>query len=226
VLRTAGGFSRRLNSVQATHRVAGFDARLHRAATYYDQRSLPLLFRVTPLCIAADPLLEARGFTREAPTDVMVAELIDPQGGDGVVVATEPNPAWLEAQEKWLGITSSEAWEATLDRSVDGPATTGFGLVLEEGAPVAAGLAVADAGWVGLFEITVDPEHRQRGLGRTMIRGLLRWGSRAGARRSYLQVLEQSSAARNMYNSLGFTVSYSYWYRRAPIAGLQACNGK
>jgi GNAT superfamily N-acetyltransferase len=216
VLRTAGGFSRRLNSVQAVDDVDAFDASLQRAAAFYQERGLPLVFRVTPLCAATDPLLEARGFTTEAPTDVMVADLVDPVPIESVVVASEPSRAWIEAQQEWLGITKTGAWQGILNRSAGGAGATGFGMMLEAGAPVAAGLAVADAGWVGLFEITVDPEHRHRGLGRIITRGLLGWGRRVGVRRSYLQVPQSGSAARRLYDSLGFVALYSYWYRRAP----------
>lgn len=215
VLRTAGGFSRRLNSVQAEDRVEAFDARLLRAEAYYTQRGLPIIFRVTPLCAAVDEPLESRGFIREAETDVMVADRL-PEGSGNVRVAARPSAAWIESQERWLGISGRAAWEAILHRASAGAGETGFGLLLDDAVPAAAGLAVVDSGWVGLFEITVAPDRRGRGLGRTITQGLLAWGRRAGARRSYLQVQQSNAAARRLYDSLGFVERYSYWYRRAP----------
>jgi RimJ/RimL family protein N-acetyltransferase len=46
--------------------------------------------------------------------------------------------------------------------------------------------------------------------------GLLARAADAGAHTVYLQVVEANSAARRLYDGLGFAAAYRYWYRMAP----------
>lgn len=227
-LRSALGFSRRANSVHATNDTKGFEAKLGRAASFYAMRGLPLIFRVTPLCGAVDPRLEHIGFAKEAPTDVMVTDLSRATSSEGrrfsgsrlrsatrVRVTSEPTSEWFTAQGMWLGVTDRVPWEGILRRSSQTGAA-GFGLLVDAHRPVAAGLAVLQDEWVGLFEISVAPAQRRRGYGRALSAGLLSWASAAGAKRGYLQVMESNVGARRLYGALGFMACYTYWYRRAP----------
>ena len=52
-----------------------------------------------------------------------------------------------------------------------------------------------------------------RGLGRRIMEAVLAEASAAGARRSYLQVVEGNRPAEELYRSLGYSVAYPYWYR-------------
>ena len=65
--------------------------------------------------------------------------------------------------------------------------TTAFASLMHDNRPVAWGLAVVERGWVGLFDLVVEPQSRRRGLGRQLINGLLAWAAMQGADRAYLQ---------------------------------------
>lgn len=218
ILRASGGFSRRLNSVQPDSSTDDLEARLSGAEAYYSKLGLPLIVRVTPSCLAVDPLLADLGFTREAPTDVLITDIVAGSDSPSTEVMAAPTGSWLEAQADWLVITDREPWEDILRRAA-AAGRAGFGLLLDGNAPVAAGLAVRRDDWVGLFEITVDPVRRGRGFGRAITQDLMAWGESAGAPRSYLQVPQSALVARKLYDSLGFTCLYTYWYRRAPTTG-------
>ena len=41
-------------------------------------------------------------------------------------------------------------------------------------------------------------------------------GMKKGAEKAYLQVVQGNTAAKNLYTSLGFTDSYTYWFRVQP----------
>jgi ribosomal protein S18 acetylase RimI-like enzyme len=45
---------------------------------------------------------------------------------------------------------------------------------------------------------------------------LLDWAHRRGAAAAYLQVTAQNSGAIALYEGLGFTEAYRYWYRALP----------
>ena len=79
---------------------------------------------------------------------------------------------------------------------------------------VGVGLATAERGHVGLFDIVVDGAVRNQGLGRRIVSALLDWGRGRGAERAYLAVVSDNRPARHLYARLGFAEVYTYWYRR------------
>jgi ribosomal protein S18 acetylase RimI-like enzyme len=86
----------------------------------------------------------------------------------------------------------------------------------EQGQAVACGLAVADTGFVGLFDLITDTDFRNRGLGEQLVLNLLEWGKQNGAQRAYLQVMLNNALALHLYDKLGFKEVYQYWYRVKP----------
>ena len=90
---------------------------------------------------------------------------------------------------------------------------TAYASIREGDTMVAVGLGVAGQGFVGLFDIVTDPQQRGRGLGRRLVRNLLRWGREQGATQGFLQVVPENAAAIRLYESLGFRELYQYWYR-------------
>ena len=88
----------------------------------------------------------------------------------------------------------------------------GYVTLRVDGVGVAYGLAVAERGMVGLFDLSVAPAHRRAGLGRALIDALLAYGRTQGASSAYLQVSAGNSAARALYESVGFKSVYPYTY--------------
>ena len=82
-----------------------------------------------------------------------------------------------------------------------------------DGRSVAWGLAVAERGKVGLFDIVTAPEARRQGAARRLVMALLAWGQGQGARDAYLQVVTTNAPAIALYRSLGFVAAYRYHYR-------------
>lgn len=60
----------------------------------------------------------------------------------------------------------------------------------------------ADEGELG--NLAVDPEHRGRGIGRTLLDRSMEQARLRGARSLYLEVRESNGAARAMYDTAGF----------------------
>jgi N-acetylglutamate synthase len=217
LLRYAGGFSRRSNSVYpeaaSTLRLG---EKLEYCRDWYAARGLGLVVRQTPASEAGiDARLEELGFTFECPTDVMVAPLDRSFPMDGVAITDAPDREWLEAAAPMIPVSPHlrSVWERIL-AGVE--ATPGFATIRDGADVVAVGVGVADGPWLGLFEIMVAPDHRRRGLGRRLTEALLEWGRERGAVRSYLQVVADNASALALYGGFGFTRAYTYWYRRAP----------
>jgi GNAT superfamily N-acetyltransferase len=93
------------------------------------------------------------------------------------------------------------------------PPAACFAHVAHAGQPIACGLAVAERGHVGVFDIAVHPAHRRQGHARRLMLDLLAWGQARGAHTAYLQVMGNNAAALALYAGLGFAEQYRYWYR-------------
>ena len=97
VLRWSDGGARRANSVtvidQSTRDVA---AKITECEGWFDARSAPPIFRLTKLADPAlDGMLEARGYRRTAPTDVMAAAVADPARFTDVELDTRISDEWM-----------------------------------------------------------------------------------------------------------------------------------
>jgi ribosomal protein S18 acetylase RimI-like enzyme len=50
------------------------------------------------------------------------------------------------------------------------------------------------------------------------MQGLLHRAQEHGAAHAYLQVVQSNAPARRLYEKLGFSEAYPYWYRALPSA--------
>lgn len=84
---------------------------------------------------------------------------------------------------------------------------------MQGGSPVSIGLCVLDRHYAGLYEVTTEKNCRGKGYGEQLILHMLNWARDNGALYSYLQVLQDNTAAIRLYDKLGYKDCYSYWYR-------------
>ena len=83
----------------------------------------------------------------------------------------------------------------------------------ETGTIVATGLGIRDRDYVGVYAIHVHPAYRHRHYASSICRTILSEGIRLGATKAYLQVVEGNTPAITLYESLGFSYLYTYWFR-------------
>ena len=202
----SSGHIRRINSVSLHGERIDEDEALRRLAAVqrlYRERGLRPRIRTTSMDGWIDPLIhgwseagEALEMTSQpAPADV------------GATISIDQWLDWLSPRAVAAGRfeeASSSARRLTADNVI---VTTSVGNQI-----VGTGRAVSTGGLTGLFDITVDPEHRRRGHARSMIRRLKGW---AAERKEavYLQVAIVNTGAIALYRSDGFTESYRYRYR-------------
>lgn len=213
VMRFAQGYSKRANSLNAIVPDAPLDSAIARAETFYADKGLPTVVRLSPLAPdGADAFLAARGYGLVDPSLVMVARLDTVATDDPVELCRTPDGHWVQAvaAAQNMAPASANAFRAILNR-IDSPAV--FATSWIDGRAVAHGCAVLEDGAVGLFEIIVSRESRGCGHGRTLVNGLLRWGQEQGAHSGWLQVLQDNEVAISLYRSLGFAEAYRYHYR-------------
>jgi ribosomal protein S18 acetylase RimI-like enzyme len=191
---------------------------------FYARRGARALVQVSPAEERAglDAELARRGWTREGPTDVLVAD------ADAVLAATAPDAVPAAAVPGAVALADGPdagwiaAWAACEERAdADEHARTVLARIEPPAAYARAGdlgvgLAVRERGWAGLFCVATAASARRRGIASHVVHALTTWAVEHGARRLYLQVDSANAAAHALYERAGFKRSHGYHYRAAP----------
>ncbi len=211
VLRWAGGFTGRANSVLAVGD-AGRPVReaLDAVCDFAHDRGIPPMAQVVrdspnEHAIVAEGWVEAKRHRRGHEVVVLTAPLAAAPAADGVTVSDEPSDAW---------------WELTLGPGEDSPAArqvltggkVGYGVATLDG--VTAGVvrgALVDS-WLHVGRLEVAPAFRRRGLASALMAALGAWGVEHGAGRAVLQVAEGNEGALALYAGLGYVPHHRYRY--------------
>ena len=224
VLRAAGGFTGRANSVLALGDPGLLlPQAVAEAEGWYAARGLPARFLVAGpvgFAVADDPLgaeLLRRGYTEDNRSVVMTAAAAEVAGAATasvpasaaarVEVSGQLTPAWLEAYGRQREVVPG-ATEAVLTGS---PEQLFASVSLGGGVAALARLGIA-RGWGGLYSVWVDPEQRRGGLARVLTGALAAQARARGIRSIHLQTLHSNTAAIGLYESLGFGPHHSYSY--------------
>jgi N-acetylglutamate synthase len=223
LLRFAGGYTRRANSVNPIYAVDGDDAqavinRIERCERIYRVRNQPTIFKMTPLVQPPrlDEILAERGYTFEAPTGVRLRSLAEfsPESPGNVEIQIErcPSATWIETFAHFSDLHEGQrlALSGIVANIVP---LVGFVTLCVEGRPVACGLGVLEREMIGLYDIVTAPTARGQGYGTQLLHALLAWGKTNGAQHAYLQVMNTNLPAQRLYDRLGFCEIYQYWYR-------------
>jgi N-acetylglutamate synthase len=222
LLRMAGGHTKRSNAASQLHPSTLPAEELIRAVkTTYRRAGIEPMVRITPLSTpGTDAALEAAGWTFYDPTLVMTASLkervkLEGAGTASVVMAEEPSEAWIEGAAAAYELAD---WQRDMLAAIVSNirVEAAFTTVYVDKQPLGYGIAVAERGYVGLYDLAVSPAARGSGVGARMVTSLLHWGRSKGAGTAYLQVRETNVKAQALYRRLGFSEVYRYWCRRPP----------
>ena len=166
-------------------------------------QGLPTIFKLTAASCPQDldTLLAERGYQADAYTSVQLLDLThwDQVAAVGVSLAQSETEEWQAAFCRMSGI--GQAYRTTRQQILKAimPATC-FASILVDGRVVGCGLGVMQAGFMGLFDIVIDRDHRRQGYGERLVRNLLVWGRQHGADTAYLQV--SCSTMRRRFNCM------------------------
>jgi ribosomal protein S18 acetylase RimI-like enzyme len=219
LLRASGGWTGRANSVLPLDDPGlPLDEAVVRVEQWYEVRGLTPRFQVPmPLCARLDAYLAERGWSTPEDVLVMTADIaavlpLLPARDDlpAVALSDEPSAGWL-ATYRYRGGPLPDNAVAVLVNA-DQPV---FASVELEGATAAVARASVDRRWMGVTAVDVAESARRRGLARHVMRALLSYAARAGARHLYLQVSEHNAPAIALYEGMGLTVHHTYRYRLA-----------
>jgi ribosomal protein S18 acetylase RimI-like enzyme len=154
------------------------------------------------------------GYRKDSPTSVQTLDLrmFEPAETGIAELTFEDSDAWQAAfahmnnVDENRRITHERILRAILLEKC-------YASIRMDGDVVGCGLGVLQAGYLGVFDIVVDADHRRQGNGSRLMRALLAWSMQQGAHTAYLQVMWDNEPALRMYEELGFREKYQYWYR-------------
>ncbi len=217
-LRFGDGYTNRANSVNVLGEAAlPVEDKVKYCEKVYAKLGLATVFKITPLSVGLDSLLEARGYSVVTRTNLMVRDISSINNeGLKAVVTKGINEEWQRAYFRLNGLSEKSARVA---EKIQGSIVndTLCATVTCENEIVACGLGVVENGYehgyVGLYDIVVSQKHRRKGLGWDICTSLLVHAGRCGADKAYLQVVTENDKAVKLYKKLGFVDQYQYWYR-------------
>ncbi len=225
-LRFNAGVTRRANSVWPNDAQGSrsLDDKLAIVEDFYARRGQPARYQVCP---ASQPdelgaVLERRGYRADAHTSVQTAETSAVLAATGarslpshpVAIADTFDAQWFAAYcaAEGVGEREAEMRRGILERIA---ARTAYASLAIDGWAVCAGLGVLEDDWLGVFSMAIHPAFRRAGAATAVLHALAAWGHRQHASHMYLQVMHGNQPARALYQRLGFTTLYDYYYLEA-----------
>ncbi|HLZ28532.1 MAG TPA: GNAT family N-acetyltransferase [Chloroflexota bacterium] len=215
VLSFSEGYTRRANSIHPLYpSTLPLADKIAACEASYAARGQQTVFKLTDSDLELDATLERLGYASAGTTSVQIADLsrLDSPVDGSVVLRSSLEADWQADFNRLSAIP--DRFRATMQRMLRNIAPAhAFASISVGGQSVALGLAVAERGYVGLFDIVVDATVRNQGLGRRIVTRLLQWGRDHNATRAHLAVVLDNAPALHLYAQLGFTEAYRYWYR-------------
>jgi GNAT superfamily N-acetyltransferase len=215
VLSFSDGYTRRANSIHPLYpSTLPLADKIAFCEATYAARGQATIFKLSPLDLELDTTLDRLGYASEATSSVQIADLsgLAMQLDASVVVGSALDESWFNDFNR-VSQTSDRFHRAMRQMLVNIAPAHAFASIALDGQSVALGLAVAERGYIGLFDIIVDANVRNQGLGRRVVTRLLQWGRQHNATQAHLAVLADNAPALHLYAQLSFAESYRYWFR-------------
>jgi N-acetylglutamate synthase len=217
ILRFANGVTKRSNSVSMLYpSILDPDEKISLCKHLYLSQKITPCYKITPITEPAgmDHRLESRGYFIHSHVSFQTLDIsrIPGEPLSEVNILGELTSGWMD---DFLRMNEFDPEKKSTYISIMEQICLPKCLISlsNDNKTIGVGLGVAEGRFIGLFDIVVDRAYRNTGLGYLIVENILRWGRKQGADTAYLQVLTDNIPAIRLYEKMGFTESYQYWYR-------------
>ena len=219
ILRFSYFYTHRTNSVeQIGPSTIPVEEKVQYCEEIYRRWGTPAIFKISPLVNPGfDAMLADRGYVVQHTTHVMTMDLANFAKKDPAIAVTVSSfipPKWIDSLFALKSTTNvmHRMVVPSMYRAIP-KETICTSIQNETGTIIATGLGIRDRDYVGVYAIHVHPAYRHRHYASSICRTILSEGIRLGATKAYLQVVEGNTPAITLYESLGFSYLYTYWFR-------------
>ena len=215
LLRFAGGYSKRVNSINLLWTsTLPLDEKIRYCEAVYRRLELPVIFRLVEQ-LAEQGLAEAldkAGYRSFDSTLVLGCKLKEEERVDPALTTRALDiESWVTLR---VDLSGTDLKEWTVYREIIHciiPEKILLGLFLGD-RPVACGMGVVERHLLGYFSIYTAEDFRRQGYSQQVMQALTHWGVEKGASFGYLQVEADNEPALALYKKLGFASCYQYFY--------------
>lgn len=182
----------------------------------YRQKNMPTIFKITDyINHSLDSTLEQMGYSIVKRVNLMNMNLNGYVRCDytNIEVSRELDKEWLDAFIELSGIQNVKDQDIHVKMIENIEEDLICVKAIVDNKIVGCGLGVIENDVVGLFDINVNREYRNRGLGTSICRGIINEAVDCDAKEAYLQVAEGNEKAISVYKKIGFKILYRYWFR-------------
>jgi len=217
VIRFADGFSNRANSVNPVYK-SEFDVlkKIGVCEDLFRSRGLRPTYKITPFIYPEnlDDVLADKGYEIIHKTSVQTLDLSSLDETDTLADMKHGSldDEWFDIYSEFnnVGHDNRKIYRRMLNNLV---LKSFFSTMFIEGECIACGMSVLENGYLGLFDIAVRQDYRNKGFGRQLLNAIMKHGRDHGAKKAYLQVMLNNEPAWHLYHKLGFKEEYQYYYR-------------
>lgn len=227
VLRFADGYTKRSNSVIPVYNSAiELDEKIGFCETKYAAWGLPTIFKITGESKpkGLEDILERKGYRKLDETAVRISDLTQYTScmPKDVVLEETFSDHWINGFFQCSGLADPKLQAAARHVLANIRTEVVCAVKIEKDQIVGCGFGVMERGYVGIFDIVVEKNHRRCGYGLDIMNGILTKAKQGGIKASYLQVVVGNMPAENLYSKLGYREVYRYWYRKKERAGFES----
>ncbi|MBP7480647.1 MAG: GNAT family N-acetyltransferase [Spirochaetaceae bacterium] len=218
IIRFAGTYSNRSNSANPLYtNKDDYEDVIRYVEKLYADNKQAACFKVisTDPYASFDDLLERKSYEKIHETNILSLPLqYTPLNTDiNIVLSSSFSDNWLRSMCALQAMNETDAQTCTAILKSVQPEIIVCS-IFTDNEFAACGYATIENGWAGFYDIVVKKELRNKGLGRQVMLSLMNEACKQGCTTGYLQVMNNNEPAKHLYKKLGFTYSYSYWYRK------------
>jgi ribosomal protein S18 acetylase RimI-like enzyme len=221
ILRMSNGYTKRANSINLLYKsTISLEEKMEYCRNLYSQNNLPTIYKLVE-CDEhknIDDKLDALGYGKLDITSVQICSDIKTFDNkfDGIITNDNFTGEWINGFIKCNNIKP----EYTETLKVMLKNTIGKKIIIAKkmnNEIIGCGYGVIENGYIGIFDIVVKENKRGNGYGKEIVQTILSEAGKAGIEKSYLQVINNNIAAKNLYKKLGYEEKYKYWYRKKEV---------
>jgi ribosomal protein S18 acetylase RimI-like enzyme len=221
IIRMANGYTKRANSINLLYKsTTNLEEKINYCRNLYSQNDLPTIYKLVE-CNEhkiIDNKLETLNYEKLDITSVQICNNLEifKNNFDGIMINDNFTNEWINGFVECNNIKSE--YIETLKTMLKN--TIGKKIIISKkinNEIIGCGYGVIENGFVGIFDIVVKENRRGNGHGKEIVQTILSEAGKAGIKKSYLQVVNNNTIAKNLYGKLDYKEKYKYWYRKREI---------